>query len=259
MAVCKAHLAYLRVDVNNPVNEERILENLLEPYYAHSGENPYSPEMTHVLYIAGKLKLHSQQYSEAIDIFRLVLGDQMKLWGNSHPRLAVTLVRKSAALLDLYRKQNTVSLLDEAHLCLAEAQSNVDKYLGGDHLLAAEVHSNRGFLLCERYQMARNDILVLQATSEFDKALRIWRTTLGKDNRKYARSMAGKARTAYYLQNNVMAELYALEARRCFERSKTRMLAVSIGTDRRRVNVDNELENLAKLESQISIGIYRDL
>jgi tetratricopeptide (TPR) repeat protein len=251
VAVCKAHLAYLKLDLNDPVYAEEVLENLLEPYYAHTGDKPYSPEMTHVLYIAGKLREHSQRYGEAIDIFHRVLDDQKKFWGDSHPRLAVTLVKKASTLLALYRKQNIVRFLDEADRCLEEAQTNVNKYLSTDHLLSAEVHSSRGFLLCERHLMEQNNSLAVQADSEFDKALTIWRTTLGKDNRKYAKSMAGKANVAYLLQKNVVAELYALEARHCFERSKARMLAVPTGTHNRRVNVDIELENVAKTESQM--------
>ena len=247
-------MAYLKLDLNNPVKEERVLENLLEPYYAHTGDNPYSPEMTHIHYMVGKLKLHSQQYSEAIDIFGRVAGEQTKFLGHTHPRLAVTLAKKSVTILELYRKRNTVSLLDEVHTCLEEAQSVIDnhEYLRADHVLAAEVHSTRGFLLCERYELARNDNLAHKASWEFDKALRIWRTTLGKDNRKYAKCMAGRARAAYHLQDIVMAELYAREARECFETSRRRMLAVAIGTGQRRVYIDNELEILAKLESQIS-------
>lgn len=254
MAVCEAHLAYLNKDLNKPHREEGIFDRLLEPYYKHTGEKPHSAEMIHVLYVFGKLKLRTQQHNEAVDIFRRVVRDQREFLGCDHPRLVVSLTAQSAALVGLYKEKKDARLLDDADQCLVEAQAIVDKKLNPDHLLAAEVCSNRGFLLCERNSIALDESLAGKAFDEFDKALAIREKALGRDNRKYAKSLAGKARATYYLEDCDMALTYSRQAREYFEKSRARMLTVTAnvvkGTNWR-LPLDKELEDLDKLVSNI--------
>lgn len=259
VAVCRAHLAYLQKDLNSPQRDDAIFDELLEPYYRYerTGDKPHSAEMLHVHYVFGKLKLRTHFYSEAVEIFDRVERGQGKFLGTNHPRLVVTLTAQSAALVGLYKEKKDTRLLDKADTCLEKAKTIVEKKLSDNHLLAAEVHSNRGFVLCERHSFARTDVPARKAVEEFDEALAIREKALGQDNRKYAKSLAGKSRAMYYLEQFDEAMQCAQQAKQYFENSRAKMLTVAaddVTGTMRRVSIDNELEDLNKLISNIKGG-----
>lgn len=212
-----------------------------------------------MFYMFGKLQLRTQQYSEAIEVFEQVVRDQAELLGVDHPRLVVTLTALSAAQVGLYTKTEDKTLLDEADKSLDRAEAIVGKMLSEDHLLAAEVHSNRGFVFCQRHSIeGREGTAAEAAIDEFDKALSIRDKFLLKDNRKYAKSLAGKARATYFVEKNKEAMRFAQEARQYFERSRDRMLEAELdgaSSTTRGFSVDNDLDNLDKLISNINYSM----